>query len=217
MSSYFPFGEEILFLLTFVAFLVFYKRARPRVRRIYIYVLIFSPLVEYIMSLGFDMYTYRKNNVPIYCFFMHAICVGRLFEFTRLKPIRKTTRSLVKMLYTFLIIQSLIYLIFFNDVFGFVMSVGVLIVLMLRPTYKLYFLTWHLIITFAEIIGVYFEAWYWPDFAFNRFTFLPSNSPPSGISLFYFMLELGAFLIYILVHNQIWKRFKSIKIKSQKE
>jgi len=31
------------------------------------------------------------------------------------------------------------------------------------------------------------------------------------------MLELGAFLIYILVHNQIWKRFKSIKIKSQKE
>jgi hypothetical protein len=116
-----------------------------------------------------------------------------------------------RFLYGFIILHSVISLALFNDVFGFVMALGVLILLAIRPKYRLFFLTWHILITFGELSGVFFEAWTWPSIAFHTFDFLPSHSPPSGISLFYYILELGAFFIYILIHRNVWRRFKQIK------
>ena len=176
--------------------------------------LFFSPLVEYLMSLGLDMYTYRKHNIPIYVFFMHAICIGRLFEFSKEKIVKLNEKAIINWLFIFFLIHNISFLMFFNDIFGFVMSLGVIFVLIIRPKYKLLFLTYHLVIAFAEIFGVYYQAWYWPPTAFNTFTFLPSHSPPSGISLFYYILEIGAFGVYILFHQNQWQRFKKINLNS---
>lgn len=213
VNSYFPYGQQVLSILTICAFLVFYKRARSRVKKIYLYVLLFSPLVEFTMSLFFNMYSYRLNNVPIYTFFMHAICIGRLFEFCSEKTIKANKNTLLLLLYLFLICHSITYLVLFNDIFGFVMFLGIIILCLLRPKYQLFFLTYHLIIAFAELSGVYFQAWYWPELAFNYFENLPSNNPPSGISLFYYLLELGAFIFYILFNKKSWNRFKKINYK----
>lgn len=210
-QTIFPYGQHLLTFLAAIAFIVFYKRSRRRVRRIFVYVLIVGPLVEYSMSLGLGMYTYRLHNIPLYVFLMHAIGIGRLFEFSRYVSTTQYTKTSLNFLYGFIIIHSIISLLFFNDVFGFVMTLGVILILVIRPKYRVFFLTWHFVITFTEISGVYFGAWTWPPIAFDFFEFLPSHSPPSGISLFYFMLELGTFIMYILLHNNVWVRYKRIK------
>ena len=210
-ASIFPYGQQALTALVAIAFLIFYRRARRRIRRMYVYILIFGPFLEYTMSLGLDMYSYRLNHVPLYAFLMHAICIGRIFEFSRFMLTTTYDKILVKYLYVFLILHTGITLFFFNDIFGFVMTLGVVILLAIRPKYRVFFLTWHVLITFGELSGVFFGAWTWPPIAFDFFEVLPSHSPPSGISLFYYILELGAFSIYILVHKNVWNRFKHIK------
>ena len=211
LASIFPYGQHVLTALVAIAFVIFYRRARRRIRRMYICILIFGPVLEYTMSLGLGMYTYRLGYVPIYAFFMHAICIGRIFEFSRFLSTTLYDKIFIKYLYGFIIIHSLISLIIFNDIFGFVMTLGVIVLLAVRPKYRVFFLTWHVLVTFGELSGVFFEAWSWPSIAFGVFDFLPSHSPPSGISLFYYILELGAFLLYILVYKDVWSRFKNIK------
>lgn len=165
------------------------------------------------MSLGFHMYTYRKGNVPLYVFFMHAICIGRLYEFSREKVVLANKVAVINWLYIFFTIHTLVYYFLYDDVFGLVMSLGVLVLFLFRPKYQLLFLTYHLVIAFAEYFGVCFKAWYWPKVAFDTFNYLPSHNPPSGISLFYYLLELGAYIIYILYRSKVWSRFKQINLK----
>ena len=68
----------------------------------------------------------------------------------------------------------------------------------------------YIIVALLEIGGTAFGAWKWPSIAFDTFSFLPSNNPPSGISLFYFLLDVSCLFVYILFHQKIWKRHKCI-------
>lgn len=62
-----------------------------------------------------------------------------------------------------------------------------------------------------EIVGTYYLCWKWPPIAWNVFEFLPSYNPPSGISLFYFLLDLGTLWMYKKRHKVTWKRMKNIR------
>ncbi|MDB2385601.1 hypothetical protein N9V96_03940, partial [Polaribacter sp.] len=93
----------------------------------------------------------------------------------------------------------------------FVMTGFVFLLLWKRPKERLFFFTMYLLVAILEIGGTAFGAWKWPAIAFDKFTFLPSNNPPSGISLFYFLLDISCFFIYTLVNKTSWKRFKKLK------
>ena len=91
------------------------------------------------------------------------------------------------------------------------MTLAVFAMLIKRPKDRLFFLTMYIVVAVLEIGGTAYGAWKWPSTAFGEFSFLPSNNPPSGISLFYFLLDVGCFLIYIFVNHKTWKRFKQLQ------
>ena len=100
---------------------------------------------------------------------------------------------------------------FFGDLFGFVMTLFVFLLLWKRPKERLFFFSMYILVAILEIGGTAFGAWKWPSIGFDTFHFLPSNNPPSGISLFYFLLDIGCFYIYTKRHKKLWERLKSIR------
>ena len=91
------------------------------------------------------------------------------------------------------------------------MTLGVFGMLVIRPKDRLFFLTMYVVVAVLEIGGTAYSTWSWPSTAFGVFDFLPSNNQPSGISLFYLLLDVSCFMIYIIINRKTWKRFKSIK------
>ena len=67
----------------------------------------------------------------------------------------------------------------------------------------------YLLVAILEIGGTAFGCWKWPNIAFGMFKFLPSNNPPSGISLFYFLLDIGCFVMYTQRNKMAWFRLKN--------
>ena len=198
-------------ILALLSFFWMYKRAYPRTRILMIYAVFLGLLGEYLFSIYLKMYTYRLENVPWYVPLGHAALYGRVFIFSKDALVRKYHQEIEQLFTYIIVIFSIIYLIFFSDLFGFLMTASVFILLYKRPQDKLYFYTMYIVVALLEIGGTAFGCWKWPSVAFGMFDFLPSNNPPSGISLFYFLLDVGCFLMYITFHKKIWKRYQKVK------
>ena len=205
-------------ILMIAGFIKMYLRSTPRVKELMIYAVIVGFGGEYLFSRALGMYTYRLENVPFYVPLGHAALYGRIFMFSKAPIVRKHHKA-VEQLFGFVIgLFALVYLIFFKDVFGFLMTACVFLLLWKRPKDRLFFFSMYILVAILEIGGTAFGAWKWPNIGFGVFDFLPSNNPPSGISLFYFLLDISCFLIYIIVHNKTWKYYKKVrKIKLEKE
>ena len=197
-------------ILAILSFFWMYKRASKRVRKLMIYAVFLGLLGEYFFSIYLGMYTYRLENIPWYVPFGHAALYGRVFIFSKDALVKKYHKAIEQLFTIIIIVFALVYLVFFTDVFGFVMTIAVFAILYFRPKDRLYFYTMYIIVALLEIGGTAFGAWKWPSIAFDTFSFLPSNNPPSGISLFYFLLDVSCLFVYILFHQKIWKRHKSI-------
>jgi len=201
-------GPNILML---VAFLVLYKRSVKRTRKLMIYAVIIGFIGEYLFSIVLGMYTYRLSNLPFYIPLGHAVVYARTYCFSKASIVNKYQKEIVRWLFFGIVIFSLFYLIVFNDIFGFVMTIAVFLVLTNRPKDRLFFLTMYVVVAVLEIIGTAYEVWSWPDTAFGVFPILKSHNPPSGISLFYFLLDIGCFVMYTQFNSKTWKRFKYIR------
>ncbi len=201
-------------ILALLSFFWMYKRAFPRTRKLMIYAVFLGVLGEYFFSIYLGMYTYRLENVPWYVPLGHAALYGRVFIFSKDSLARKYHKEIEDFFAIVIIGIAAVYMIFFSDTFGFLMTLLVFLLLWFRPKDRLYFYTMYIVVALLEIGGTAFGCWEWPSTAFGRFEFLPSNNPPSGISLFYFLLDVSCFLLYILFHASVWKRFKRIKSAS---
>ncbi len=213
-SNHYKNSQYLLSLLAFLTFIFLYKRATPRVRKLMVYALFIGLLGEYFFSVFLKMYTYRLENVPWYVPFGHAALYGRVFIFSKDALVKKYHKAIEQLFTIIIIVFALVYLVFFKDVFGFVMTIVVFVILYFRPKDRLYFYTMYIIVALLEIGGTAFGAWKWPSIAFGVFDFLLSNNPPSGISLFYFLLDVSCLFVYILFHQKQWKRFKKINLNS---
>ena len=91
------------------------------------------------------------------------------------------------------------------------MSLLVVFLLRNKPRERLFFLTMYIVVAFLEIVGTHYQCWSWPKTAFGVFPFLKSANPPSGISLFYFLLDLGCLWLYKQRNLMAWKRMKGIR------
>ena len=104
-----------------------------------------------------------------------------------------------------------LFLIFKNDVFGFVLTIATLLILRKKKRERLFYLTMYLAVAFLEIVGTSYECWWWPATAWDVIPFLPSHNPPSGISFFYFLLDLGCLYMYKKRHKIAWLRMKNMR------
>lgn len=190
-------------------FIKMYLRATPRVKESMIYAVIIGLIGEHLFSIGLDMYTYRLEKVPLYVPLGHGALYGRILMFSKASVIKKNSEAVEQFFSTVIVLLSLVYLLFFKDVFGFVMTIIVFLMMLKRPKDRVFFYSMYLLVAVLEIGGTAFGCWKWPSTAFGVFPLLPSNNPPSGISLFYFLLDISCFYIYILVNYKTWARFKT--------
>jgi hypothetical protein len=210
-ASIYPHAQTVANIFMLIAFFLLYKRSVKRTRQLMIYAVIIGFAGEYLFSIVLDMYTYRLSNLPLYIPFGHAAVYARTYTFSKASIIKKHKKIIVKLLTIIISLFALFYLIVFNDIFGFIMTIIIFLILINRPKDQLFFLTMYVVVAVLEIGGTAYEVWSWPDSAFGVFPILKSHNPPSGISLFYFLLDVGCFVFYILLNNKTWKRLKNIR------
>ena len=73
-----------------IAFIWLILKGTKRAKELMLYALIIGTVGEYIFSLGFEMYTYRLQNVPIYVPPGHAIIYIVTYYFTRKATIQQS-------------------------------------------------------------------------------------------------------------------------------
>jgi hypothetical protein len=194
-----------------VLFLITLFNVTPRIREQLLYAVIIGFVGEYLFSLGMGMYTYRLENIPHYIPMGHALVYAGVLYFTRTVYSKKNSKGLEKIFTVFILLYAVLFLIFKNDVFGFVLTIATVFVLRTKKRERLFYLTMYLSVAFLEIVGTSYECWWWPTIAWNVIPFLPSGNPPSGISFFYFLLDLGCLYLYKKRHKMAWLRMKNIR------
>ena len=205
------FANVAMFIVTGIVFFNVTKRNREQM----ITAILIAIIGEYLFSIVLGMYTYRLENVPHYVPPGHALVYISVLYFSKASSVIKHKISLEKIFGIFIFIYASVFLIFKNDVFGFVMTVATLFILRNKPRERLFYLTMYITVAVLEIIGTNYLCWKWPYTAWGVFDFLPSYNPPSGISFFYFGLDLGSLWLYKQRHKLAWLRMKNIrKIRS---
>lgn len=211
VTSKFSQGQWIANAAMVLMFYRVFSHGTKRSKELMIYAVLIAIVGENLLSLGLNMYTYRLGRVPIYVFFGHAIIYIIALYFTRQAAVKKYRSILEKTLIIFIAVYATAFLVFAHDVFGFVLSVLTVWILSYRPRERLFYLTMYLVVAVLEVIGTTYKCWYWPDIAFRVIPFLKSANPPSGISFFYFSLDLGCLWLYKQRHRIAWKRMKMIR------
>ena len=197
-------------LMLFVFTITFFKVTK-RIKEQMLAAVLIGFFGEYLFSVLMGMYTYRLGNVPLYIPFGHAFVYIAVLCFSKAASIKKHRILLEKVFAISIFMYATLFLIFKNDVFGFVMTIATLLILRNKPRERLFYLTMYISVAVLEIIGTTYECWWWPSTAWNVIPFLPSYNPPSGISLFYFLLDLGCLWVYKKRHKITWKRMKNIR------
>ena len=206
--------EDTQHLATFVmliGFSILFYKSNARIRELMIYAVIIGFLGEHLFSIVLEMYTYRLGNVPLYVPPGHAIVYIAAVYFCKEAVVKANKKLLEKVFTIFVLVYSSLFLIFANDIFGFVMSLLVIYLLRNKPRERLFFLTMYLVVAFLEIVGTRYQCWAWPSTAYGVIPFLKSANPPSGISLFYFLLDLGCLWMYKQRNLIAWNRMKDIR------
>jgi hypothetical protein len=204
-------SQHFATIVMLIGFFVVYYRSALRIRKLMLYAVIIGFAGEHLFSIALNMYTYRLGNVPLYVPPGHAIVYVAAIYFCKEAYVKKYRSELEKVFAVFILLYSSLFLIFANDVFGFVMSLSVIFLLRNKPKERLFFFSMYIVVAFLEIVGTHYQCWFWPKTAYGVIPFLKSANPPSGISLFYFLLDLGCLWIYKQRHLVAWKRMKTIR------
>ena len=194
-----------------IGFLIVFWQVNKRTREQMISAVIIAVIGEYLFSIVLGMYAYRLENVPHYVPPGHALVYVAVLYFSKASSIAKHQKKVALFFTIFIFIYASIFLIFENDVFGFVMTIATLFILRNKPRERLFYLTMYITVAYLEIIGTNYLCWKWPTTAWGVFDFLPSANPPSGISFFYFGLDLGCLWFYKQRHKIAWNRMKIIR------
>ena len=211
VASKFEHTQYVALLVLIIGFFIVYFKVNKRTKEQMIYAVIIGFLGEHLFSIGLGMYTYRLGNVPLYIPLGHAVVLVAVMYFNKKSIVKEHQKILEKIFTIFVLMYATLFLIFASDVFGFVMSLLVIFLLRNKPRERLFYLSMYIAVAFLEIAGTSYGCWFWPETAWDTIPFLKSANPPSGISLFYFLLDLGSLWLYKKRHKIAWKRMKNIR------
>ena len=211
LLPYFSYGQEVATLILWIIFFVLLYYLPNRYKEKMIYAVLIGIAGEYLFSLGLNMYNYRLGNIPHYIPPGHAIIYITAVYFNKEKAVKLNKLIIEKIFLALIIIFSTYFLIFKNDVFGFLLTVLVIYTLRNKPKERMFYYSMYLIVAYLELVGTFYKCWEWPPYAFQFAKFLPSANPPSGISLFYFGLDLGCLWLYKKRHATAWQRMKNLR------
>ncbi len=200
--------QEVANGIMLVVFSIVMWRSTTKTRELLVYAVIIGFVGEYLFSILLGMYTYRLNNIPHYIPPAHALVYLGVLLFSKNVGVKQHKLLLEKIFTVIIIGYATLCLAIYTDVFGFVLTVATLLILRNKPRERLFYLTMYVTVAYLEFVGTGYKCWYWPSTAFDYFTFLPSANAPSGISFFYFGLDLGCLWLYKKRHKLAWGRMK---------
>ncbi len=210
-SEIYPNSQLFTNILVVPVFIFIYSSTSKQVKQLMLFGLLLATAGEVFFSLILGMYTYRLENLPFYIPFGHSIVYAGVYYIVKEPLIRKHQNTIIKILYTSMILYSTAWLIFASDVFGFLCMLVIVWIFKRRPHTKLFFLVMYFMIVYLELIGTYYGCWYWPEIWFGLIDIVPSANPPSGISVFYFGFDAGCLWLYKKIFPHKWIRLRSIR------
>ncbi|ATX79679.1 hypothetical protein Ga0123461_1260 [Mariprofundus aestuarium] len=170
--------------------------------------------IELFLSLGLGMYHYRLDNVPLWLLFGHGFIFALVFRLSRKQWAIKRTIVIQKTLLCFAVLYSVFWLIWANDWFGFLSAIAFMAIVYFAKKMRLFLLIMFTVVCYIELIGAATGCWDWPETAFNVSSWLASGNPPSGIAVFYLIINIIVFWIYMrLLHPTTKRRYQNIILR----
>lgn len=212
-SNTFIYSQWITNVLVLVVFIYIYKKVSVKTKKLMIYGVIIAILGEIFFSLVLGMYTYRLDNLPLYVPLGHAIVYVAVYYMIKEPLVLKHQNKIINTLYLLILLYSSLWLFYGDDLFGFICMLLILYIFYKNPQTKLFFTFMFFMIVYLELLGTYYQCWYWPEIWFDKISFVPSANPPSGISVFYFAFDIGCLWFYKKFNKNKWIRYKKLKSK----
>jgi hypothetical protein len=211
VAARFPYGQWVANGIMAVYFAIIYRGAPERLRRLMLYGVFVAIAGEVVFSLLIGMYEYRLANVPLYVPPGHAILYACVYYFVREPLIARNRRWLLPLLLALGFCYSAVWLVTRGDVWGAVCTALFVYLIWRHPDSRLFFAAMFLFVAFLELVGTGFEAWYWHPTLLDRFDWMPSGNPPSGIAVFYFGFDAACLDVYASRHPKVTKRYMRLR------
>lgn len=211
ISQKFVYSQWLTNFAILPAFFWIYIHSPRYLKQMMLFGIVVAIFGEVTFSLVLGMYTYRLENVPLYVFFGHSIIYAGVYYFAKEPLIRRHKDILVKIFFVAVVIYSFSWLIFANDLFGFLCMVGLLLILKRYPTNRLFFLLMFFMVAYLELVGTHYGCWSWPPVWFDVFSFIPSANPPSGIGFVYFLFDAGCLWFYKQFNPKRWQTLRVVR------
>jgi hypothetical protein len=206
-----PYNQLLADLIVLPVFFWVYYKSKRYLRQIMLFGILVAIFGETLFSLLLGMYTYRLENIPLYVFFGHSIVYAGVYYLAKEPTLKIHKELLVKILLITAVFYALFWLIFANDIFGFLCTLGLLLVVKRYKASRLFFLLMFFMVAYLELIGTHYGCWAWPSIWFNSITLISSANPPSGIGFFYFLFDAGCLWIYKHFNKQRWQKLRAVR------
>lgn len=216
LAEEFKYGQYATDIFALLLFIWTYAHVKKQLKALMLFGLIVASLGEVVFSLLLGMYTYRLENIPLYVPLGHSLVYVAVYYIAKEPKIVQLKFFLVPFLYSAIILYALFWLYFAGDVFGFLCTALILLLLKRYPKSELFFLLMYFMIVYLELLGTHYGAWVWPEIWFDTFAFMPSANPPSGISVFYFGFDAGCLWLYKHYDKKRWERFRTLRKMREK-
>ena len=215
VASHFAYGQWVANAIMVIAFVWLYRAAPTRLRSLMKYGVFIAAAGEALFSLVFGMYEYRLHSIPIYVPPGHSIMYAAVYYFVREPWVFKNRRVVSALMLVISVAYAAYWLVAHNDVYGALCTFFFVVLIARNAESRVLFLWMLLLVGYQELVGTGAGAWFWWPTAFDRFSFLPSGNPPSGISLFYFAFD-GLCLAALLRRRPVL-RMRLRRLRSARE
>lgn len=217
VSTHFAHGQWLSNAAMVVTFVLMYRAAPTRLRGIMKYGVFIATAGELLFSLGFGMYEYRLANVPLYVPPGHSVIYAAVYYFVREPFVLKNRRLISSAMVLASVAYAAFWLVAHDDLYG-ALCTGLFLLLIARDAdSRLFFLSMFVFVGFLEQAGTRLGCWYWHAHAFDRFAWLPSGNPPTGISVFYFAFDGLCLMAFLRRRPDLKARYRRLRGKRAPE
>ncbi len=208
-------GQWAANALMLAYFVWMYRDAPPRLQSLMKYGVVVATVGEVFFSLVVGMYEYRLGNVPIYVPPGHAILYGAVYYFVREPFMLRHQRTMMTGMALLGVAYATYWLVAHNDMYGALCTLLFLYLLVRNADSRYFFLAMFIFVAYLEQVGTRFGAWYWHADLLDKYSWLPSGNPPSGISVFYFGFDVTCLLAYLTRRKDLKLRYKRLKSRAE--
>jgi hypothetical protein len=215
VATRFEHGQWVSNALMIAYFAWLYRAAAPRLRGLMKYGVFIAAAGEVLFSLVLGMYEYRLETIPLYVPPGHSVMVAAVYYFVREPFVIRHRPWIGAAMLLVSVAYAAYWLLAHHDLYGALCTALFVVLIAREAGSRMFFLTMFLFVGFLEQVGTRFSCWYWHDIAFDKFAWLPSGNPPSGISVFYFAFDVLCLLAYLRRRPELKQRYRRLKARRE--